>query len=406
MSSNHFHLLPDAWQNPGDSQLRPVYERAFSEAEELFIVSAFLTEWPEKLRLNAKCKVFLMVVGSDFGTTRRQALEDALAWLPNRFKGNILAFNQGGVSFHPKALLWRQHDGACFFLIGSSNLTRAAFESNVEANVSLKLTARDYERAKSWVLEIEQRSVEVDDSWLRKYREAPVRGGGGDGGSGDGGNDKEPAEAASVFDLALELKTKKQREEFRQHLLDRRARRTAFDANAKNKLIRLVREAASKRTMTQSEKLHFYDELLSLWGNGNSTRMGGGQWVIRGKHADHHELAKSLTAILDAPSGQRDGVVMRERDRLHQLEVSTRHAVLTELLCHFFPKRYPILDAPVRHWRSEVGFDTGTGGTEGERYLRLARAMRAALNEPGPKELDIRDLAELDTLIWFKQKKP
>lgn len=397
--NSKFHLLPGTWKKHDESSLQDVYARAFSEAQELFIVSAFLTEWPSGLKLNSHCAAFLLVVGADFGTTRRAALESAIKWLPRRFRGSVLAFNQKGVNFHPKAVLWREDDGSCHFLIGSSNLTRAAFEGNVEANVTLRLSEEEYEQALGWLREIEERSVEVNDRWLERYKEAPIRGGVKAGGL-KGESDEEP-----VFDLALELRSAKDRQRFKRFLDVRRAQRAAFDAHARQPLLELFRASASRSRWTERDNSNFYKELFRLWATGDETRMGGLQWVIRGKHADHQELAKSLVAVIDARPAERDMAVLRERDRLQEAGTATRAAVLTELLCHFFPTRYPILDAPVRRWRSSVGFDSRVGGTEGERYIRLARAMRAALKDAGPQRLGIANLAELDTLIWFQQNK-
>lgn len=404
-NDSEFHLLPGGWHGHEASTLRDCYARAFANARELFIVSAFLTEWPSSAKLNRECETFLLVVGADFGTTRRAALEAALAWLPKRFRGNLLAFNQKGVNFHPKAVLWREGDNSCHFLVGSSNLTKAAFESNVEANVTLQLSEEDYGRALEWLAEIEGRSVEVNDRWLARYKEAPVRGGGSRGHGKVPASNSDDTGEVPVFDLALEISGAADRRQFESYLSTRREQRINFDAKAKRPLLKLLRASAVKASWTEHDNRHFYDELRRLLGADQETRMGGLQWVIRGKHADHQELAKSLVAVIDARPWERDAVVCGEKDRLHEAGVTTRSALLTELLCHFFPRRYPILDEPVRAWRSRVGFDSRVGGTEGERYVRLARAMRAALQDAGTRRLGIADLAELDTLIWFLDKK-
>jgi hypothetical protein len=49
-----------------------------------------------------------------------------------------------------------------------------------------------------------------------------------------------------------------------------------------------------------------------------------------------------------------------------------------------------------------AGFDRGEGGTEGQRYLRLARELRSHLTgDTALRKRGLRDLAELDMLIWF-----
>lgn len=397
--TSEFHLLPSSWRGRDAKQLQGAYERAFARAEELFIVSAFLTEWPESLRLSRRCDSFYLVVGADYGTTRVAALNAALDWVPERFSKNILAFNLRGVSFHPKAVLWREHDGSCYFLIGSSNLTRAAFKSNVEANVVLPLSVSEYRQALTWAEEIKKHSVLVDAAWLRKYKEAPARRRGKRAGA-DNRTSEEP-----VYDLSLDVKGVREEREFERQLEVRRQRRKVFDEAARPALLELFRWAAGKRRWAQADGKYFYDQLLELWAR-PGVRMGGLQWTIHGKDSNHQALAKGLVAVIKAKPAERDSVVVKVLNQLQDAGVSTRAAVMSEFLCQLFPSEYPLLDAPVKKWRSKAGFDRRVGGTEGERYLRLARAMRAALNEAGPRRLGIADLAELDVLIWLKFPTP
>lgn len=58
------------------------YHQAFKESKELFIVTAYLTEWDETLELNASCRGFRLIVGKDFGITRKAACE-AVMWTEN-----------------------------------------------------------------------------------------------------------------------------------------------------------------------------------------------------------------------------------------------------------------------------------------------------------------------------------
>ena len=401
-NASQFHLLPHSWRGGCATPFADEYKQAFAKAEQLFVASAFLTEWPRDLQLNPKCTQFRLVIGTDFGTTRRAAVLNALYWLPRRFRGQIRAFNQKGVSFHPKVVLWREADGRCYLLIGSSNLTRAAFESNVEANVTIELASEEFASTRAWFEKIVDRSLRVDRPWIERYVEAPIHG-------ARGGGKRKPTtdelQGGPVFDLSLELTSRSDKQLFAKHLRSRRAQRAYFDAHSKTPLVALFRTASAKREWQEPDNIALYEELSSLWAGSEATRLGGLQWVIRGKHTNHRELARSLVAVLDAPEFDQDAIVANEKDRLHELGVATRAAVFTELLCHLFPSRYPILDDPVRRWRAHVGFDRGVGGTEGERYIRLAEAMRAALNEVGPRKLGIKNLAELDTLIWFKFKK-
>ena len=72
-------LTPDH-QNP--KQLRLLYKRAFREAQELFVATAYLTNWDTTRRVTSKCKRLTFIAGTDFGLTRKFALRQVLKWLP------------------------------------------------------------------------------------------------------------------------------------------------------------------------------------------------------------------------------------------------------------------------------------------------------------------------------------
>jgi HKD family nuclease len=135
-----------------DRELSHYYKQAFKNAVELFIVTAYLTDWDTSLKLNPKCGGFLMIVGKNFGITRKAACEKVMRWLPPQRKAQFMVADRIN-GFHPKALFWREANGTCFAIVGSSNLTQAAFETNYEANVFFELPEADYDKAKKWVRE-------------------------------------------------------------------------------------------------------------------------------------------------------------------------------------------------------------------------------------------------------------
>jgi hypothetical protein len=87
---------------PSESgKLSALYHRAFKESKELFIVTAYLTEWDESLALNDGCRGFRLIVGKDFGITRKAACEAVLKWLPAKRKSQFLVADLID-GFHPK----------------------------------------------------------------------------------------------------------------------------------------------------------------------------------------------------------------------------------------------------------------------------------------------------------------
>ena len=89
-----------------DSELSKYYRHAFEQAVELFIVTAYLTEWDASLELNSGCRRFRVIIGKDFGITRKAACEAVMRWLPPNRKGQFLVADLIA-GFHPKAAFWK-----------------------------------------------------------------------------------------------------------------------------------------------------------------------------------------------------------------------------------------------------------------------------------------------------------
>lgn len=136
--------------NPQSAEgLHALYRGAFRNARELYVVSAYLTKWDSTLRLNPNCKIRVLI-GKDFGITRKQACKDLLDWLPANRKNCFFAA-QLVSGFHPKAIFWQDRKRDYYILVGSSNLTEAAFGTNYEANIYSRIDAATFEQARKWV---------------------------------------------------------------------------------------------------------------------------------------------------------------------------------------------------------------------------------------------------------------
>jgi hypothetical protein len=95
--------------HPGSEELRNIYRRAFKDARELYIVSAYLTAWTPPRKLNDRCN-FRMIIGKDFGLTRKKACKNLIKWLPARHKNELWVANEIG-GFHPKGMFWKDREG-------------------------------------------------------------------------------------------------------------------------------------------------------------------------------------------------------------------------------------------------------------------------------------------------------
>lgn len=284
--------------------------------------------------------------------------------------------------FHPKAVFWREVDGQAYAIIGSSNLSLAAFERNYEVNIAIPISEEDFDRARHWVDQIAARSVPISPDWLSQYRESEHRGAGGTKSS----KDRQVAEVLPIRLPRPKGATAAIRE--------RRKQLAMYRAN-RNGLMKLFRKYGAG-TISSS---HFYAELPRYWGGEVGGRLQGKGWERRGKDGNFQQLSESYLRILDAKANKRDDIVVAEIDRLTRKRNPARKAFLSEMLCLEFPELYPVLNRPVYLYLSDEKFSGSSGMSAGARYLDLALRLRLSLvqNPDHPA----KNIAELDTVIWF-----
>jgi HKD family nuclease len=365
------------------------YKKAFEEATELFIVTAYLTEWDDTLELNDDCKRFRIIIGKDFGITKKVACQKVMRWLPPSRKSQFMVADEIS-GFHPKAVFWKDSSGQFHSIIGSSNLTRAAFGHNYEANIYTEISKESYIQAKNWVREIEGFSLVVSEDWLSEYQEGIS--------SPRKAKPNRTLSGQTVIPLVLP-RPRGSTERVRR----RRARLERHEA-MKEGLHQLFRSCAEGKITSEQ----FYQQLPKYWCS-EKNRLQAQGWERSGRDSDFQMLAKSFISILDAPDNDRDDVVVQEIDYLApQLDnsskvvrkgIPTRGAFLSEILCLAFPDSYPVLNKPVKAYLSHIKFKSPTGASEGSQYLDLAKKLRLSLLQ-NPKH-PAKNLAELDTVIWL-----
>ncbi len=368
--------------SPNDSgALTKFYERAAAQSVDLLIATAFLTEWPIHRKLSKACKNVLIVVGTDFGLTRKKALTDLLCWVSKDKTYNVLAVPAFlGGSFHPKIIAWKDRKGEYFALFGSSNLTAAAFNQNYEANVIQEISEGEFQKVKSWLRNIAKRSEVITADWIKKYKEA-------DRVAKTGKKRPVTKASAQVVDLKVRVLKKHLK-----RISDRRNQQEQF-AEIREPLLDVVANCAAGEI---SNKL-FWKKFWGLWSNHPSRFQGSGvQWF--GGNANWKQACTSLLRIVEGPDDifDLDLVVQTEIDRLCHLKNPARRAWLSEMICHFYPNWYPVLDGPVRIWLRHIGYRAQRGATEGSKYVDLSRKMRIAKDQAP----EISTLAELDVVIW------
>jgi len=326
-----------------------------------------------------------MVVGKDFGITRKDACRKVLNWLPaNRKQSFYVAAYIGG--FHPKAIFWSDQNNQHHMLVGSSNLTEAAFQSNYEANLYSRVSPQLYRRAVKWIEQVIASSRPVDSDWLNTYREAKLTG-------KKRGATAIPLPSNPSKDFPLpEIGD----DQFAQALKWRRRQVRDFN-EIKEPLRRLFRDGAANRLSNDQ----ICSRLLKTWG-GHTSRLQGKGWERSGIDSNWRLFARGLTAILNANGEQRDDVVVSTIDEFADEELPTRKALLSEMLCHFFPDQYPVINGPVQLWIKKMKYRAPAGGSEGAKFIDMAAKMRATVAYNNKKRHKVRNLAELDSIIWAK----
>jgi hypothetical protein len=364
------------------TEVRDVYNRALDEAEELYIASAYLTDWDVSYKLGTACKRVVFLVGTDFGLTRKAAMLNVLRWIPKRISISFLAVQSQTGGFHPKLVAWKTHSGKYHCMIGSSNLSKAAFSNNCEANVVTKISSHDFAQICAWLDVVATDSSPISKDWIKHhYSEAKIAHRG----------EKADKGVLQIKPSDLPRGTACARA-VRQH----RRQQAAFLEIGKP-----IRAAAARCAQGKTSRSQFWQTFWKLWAHHESRFQGSGL-QFTGKSARWEEACGALVRILDTHKSsstlQLDQLVIKEIDQLNRTRNPTRRAWLSEMLCHYFPERYPIINKPVQKWLSQIKLRGRRGATEGQRYIELAQKLRLAVQNEHPA--GSRNLAELDGAIW------
>ena len=373
--------------NPKDNEnLIDLYNGAFKRAEEIYIATAFLTDWSFPHKPAKVCKKFVALVGTNFGLTRKAACLSLLEWLPRSLRGNIFAFPSDENTFHPKVLIWKERK-EYFALIGSSNMTSAALSENYEINSFSRIKQEEYERIVQWFNGCIKLSDPISKSWITRYKESKIGG--------------KKSKGEITFNPNV-LNIKLPRKKGFKALLDEREYKQEIFKKKKAKILHLLR---SNETQSMSNAA-FWTEFTRLWHRRWEEEdcfrfQGSGVERICTKNNNWREVTTALLDIIENEKKMNlldlDQLVAAKIDLLAKRKNPARKAWLSEMLCQFFPKKYPVLNDPVRIWIKKKKWTLDRGGTEGQKYIDLARRLRSVVRQNSSY---VKDLAGIDTLIW------
>lgn len=379
-TTNRIIYLPD-----DEPILHELYASVLQTAEEIYILSAYLTEWDFNVSLNKSNQRFSFIFGRDFGLSRKKAIKSVLNWLPNNKKhGLLVAENING--FHPKCLIWSKNN-QYYSLIGSSNLTVAAFTNNYEINIVNEITFEEFNNFKIWIESIKKQCIAVSDDWLEQYKESQLT----------------AKNLHDYIDTSTEntevIIAAAHNIQFNSELIKLRQQQLKNHDRIRSNLFLLIQQCANEEISNSG----FYDELNKYWswenennGQGIGNRLQSRGWVRTGKKANFYQLCNSYLKITQASDEDRDNVVANEIDTLATgIKNPVRGAVLSELLCLEYPELYPVLNEPIVDFLKDNKINSARGSSEGSRYIDIALKMRAI----AAQHKEISNLAELDILI-------
>ena len=370
--------------------LNAIYEKAFKEATELYLATAFLTNWSwkSKVQLNGRCKKFLAVIGTSFGLTRKKACSDFLNWLPSKPNMHLKAYPaKPGRTFHPKMLAWKEADGKCWLLVGSSNLTSGAMNENVEMNTFSEIKEMQYNAIVRWITNCSSESQPITKQWVENYKEADLK-------NYKSVNIEEEQE--EVFDFKIPNP-----DDYKDVLEYRRCQCKHF-AEQKEYILNLLEDCSSGK-MTNEK---FWESFCDIWNNrsdDNNRFRFQGSGVERSCTSSNNwsEITTVLLDIINNHSNDSiddmDAFVSKSIDSLKESGNRARGAWFSEMLCQFFPERYPVYNEPVDEWIRDVGWKPTPGLSEGQTYIELAVRMRDVVRQ---NSSFVNNIAEIDHVIW------
>lgn len=356
----------------GITKSKDVLSEAIKTADEIWWASAYLTSWPLTIKSLPKstCSSCNIVIGSDFCITRESALLDLLRWSK---KANSNVYINEVAGFHPKTILWKKNK-KFYALIGSSNLSVAAWSSNVELNALIEVTKEEYFDLTNWFQDyVIGISPMLDAKWLKGYHESNRKG-------------KPKTNAMEQIDQLIKTLGKVDLTIPRQEQKIYTRNKTQFE--------QLVKKCAAGTIL----KDKYYEKMWNLL---DGSWHGRPIWSIKCKHAKWKETCRELVKIFLAPEAERDKVVKEAVDSLASLGNPTRSAWLTEILCHHYPNSYPLLNTPVKKWIKKNKI-AKVSIIDGNTYLKITRIMRRILKENKNK---FHNFGEMDYAIWEKIRK-
>jgi hypothetical protein len=363
------------------AELGDLYTDALSQAEELYLATAYLTDWNTAYKLNKACRQVTFLVGTDFGLTRKKAILDVLRWLPQDIGVSFLAIPQQTGGFHPKIVAWKTSRGKYHCIIGSSNLSKAAFSRNYEANVTAEITSQEFAHICAWFDEASDGASSISKDWVEHhYSEGRL-------------TSRAKGNASKV--IKIKPSDLPHGQSCASAVRRRRAKQAAF-----HEIAQPLYAAMSRCSQGKMASGAFWRAFWDLWA-GHKSRFQGSGIQFKGKKANWKQPCNALLKIIDASkklsAHQLDFLVIREIDRLHKAGNPMRGAWLSEMLCHYLPSLYPVSNKPVHIWLSRIKYRGRRGASEGQKYVDLAQKLRLAVQEDHPA--GAQNLAELDGAI-------
>lgn len=293
------------------------------------------------------------------------------------------------VIFHPKILAWQNFNGEYFLVVGSSNLSFAGINENIEANLFASIDANEWEKICDWINEEVKGADLVNNEWVSQYVESNLT------------NRKKNKDISQKIDKRIPVLKKDKRAS--RHINEHLSQMKRFN-EIKNDYWNIINKCLQENSKKGNEK--FYSEMYEMRVNGENIFQRP-TWVIKCKNANWaevchllvgvNELEQKIGKLTEKNEHEFDNYLKKELDKLAGNKNPTRNSWLSEQLCQLYPNHYPLSNSALTPWLKKMKLEAPRGSSFGARYIFLTKVLRLAIRQ---KKSEIKDFIELDAVAW------
>lgn len=340
----------------------------FANAKEIWIAVALMQKDIAEQILRA-CKIpnkklVHAIVGIDLPTD-----PDALELL-HESGCDLSVYKHNKITYHPKVYVVKKRNGQYASLIGSANATRQGFDSNVELSV-FNNNPDFCKSVQNWIERIDKKSlIQVNPAFLEKYKEVYKER------QQDRVNLRQ-SEAKKRLLLLWDDVLEQSLIDFFQRKVAKYKEDEYF--NHRGDVILKLRKAMDVAHNFQNFDCDAYVHIPEL----GSVRIN--------RPFQQQETIDAMAALYIAPDVQ----IASAFDNLCSIK-DVGIAYASKVLCARDPKKYMVINGPVKKVLRSCGMRGISGEISGAKYLEICKTLVRVLE----KLPEVKDFAQLDLLMY------